>query len=138
MPPNPPPSIDIVTVAIALAATMFSPGIAAVVGPYAVILLGATLGGAWAASRQTQPDRMATVWHILGCIGIALIVTVPASELVASRWGLESRWTLGPVALVIGGVGKDWPGVFRWCVWAAKKAVLMWARSGGSNGGPQP
>lgn len=109
-----PGSIDIVTLSVAVATTLFSPELAAIVGPYAVILFGATLGAAWAASREAHISRMQTLWYILGVVGWALIVTVPASELIDKHWGIESRWTLGPVAALIGGVGRDWPLVLKW------------------------
>lgn len=115
--------LDIVTLAVAVSTTLFSPELAALVGPYVVILFGAALGAAWGASRQTRSSKWATVMYVLGVMGLALIITVPASELIARHWGIESRWTLGPVAALIGGIGRDWPEVGKWILNVVKTWV---------------
>lgn len=138
MTPPSAPNIDIVTLAIALAAILFSPETSEVVGPYAVILFCALLGAGWSASRGTLNTTRSTLFYVLGIIGLALVITVPAAELVTSHWGLDRRWTLGPVALVIGGIGKDWPSVGKWALNTAKEALGAAARrwGKGTNGNP--
>lgn len=117
MGPTPPPPLDIVTVLIAISTALFGQHVAGVVGPYAVILLGAILGAAWSASRRPpSPTRFGTFGYILMLVGWALLITVPATELLANYAKLEKRWILGPVAAVIGGIGDDWPKIFAW-VW---------------------
>lgn len=111
---TPQPSIDIVSVAIAVATVAFGPDLAAVVGPYAVILLGALLGAAWSAGRRKSDTRMSTLAHMALMIGWALIVTVPLALLAGATFGWESKWLLGPVAVIIAGIGPDWPDVGRW------------------------
>jgi len=49
-----PPSLDIVTVTIAVTTWMVGAEVAAVIGPYAVILLSALGGAAWSATRRQQ------------------------------------------------------------------------------------
>lgn len=99
--------IDIVTVAIALASWMLGAEAAAIVGPYTVILLAALGGAAWAASRTTGRTHWGTVLHMSGSIGLAVIATVPASELLAQWAGLQARWTLAPAAVMIA-ARPDW------------------------------
>lgn len=119
----PPPHPDIVTVAIAVATALFGPQMGEIAGPYGVILLGACLGGAWATTRRPESGAVSSLLYMAGVVGIALLVTVPLSELVASHWGLESRWTLGPVAAIVGGIGHDWPKVGAWALSLAKQVV---------------
>ena len=120
-PPSPP--IDIVTVVIALASAAFGPELAAYVGPYAVILLGALLGAAWSASRKEPGTRVSTLGHIALMVGWALMVTVPTALLAGKAFGWESKWLLGPVAVVIAGIGHDWPAVGKWALGLARSAI---------------
>ena len=48
--------LDPVSVAVVLASTLFGPQLAAIIGPYAVILLGAPWArpGRWAGARRTK------------------------------------------------------------------------------------
>lgn len=141
-----PPQLDVVTVAIALAATVFGPAIAEVVGPYAVIFLGALLGAAWSASRRPPPTQtglranFGTLGYIALLVLLAVLVTVPCATLAASYLpgGLESRVLLAPVAAVIAGIGPDWPGVFKWGLQLIQTLIEQWARKppGNPPGGP--
>ena len=103
----PPTSLDIVTVSIAVATWLVGAEVAAVIGPYAVIVLSALGGAAWSASRREQPPGLGmvgtlrTLLHILLSVGLALIATVPAAELIARWTDVQSRWMLGPAAVVI-------------------------------------
>lgn len=108
MTPHSPPQLDIVSLAIAVAALIFSPELSALIGPYVVILIGATLGAAWGASRRTPGTRTQSLLYVLGMVGLALLVTVPAAELSARFLGVHLHWLLGPVAAVIGGLGPDY------------------------------
>lgn len=114
MPPTPTPPVDLVTVSIALATALFGAKAAALVGPYAVIVLGAVVGGAWSTSRQPPTSWLASLGFIARVVGLALLITVPLASLVAQHAGLQVTWMLGPVAAVIGGIGQDWPAVARW------------------------
>lgn len=105
MPPQQP--IDIVTVAIALASWRLGAEAALIVGPYTVILLAALGGAAWSASRTPGRTHWGTVLHIALSIGLALIATVPLSELLAQWAGLQARWTLAPAAVLIA-ARPDW------------------------------
>lgn len=107
MTPQPPPQLDIVTVAIALLTLITGPEIAAMVGPYSVILLAAIGGAAWSASAMPAATSGATVRHIAFMVGLAVIGTVPLAEGVARLAGIEARWAFGPVAAVIA-ARPDW------------------------------
>lgn len=103
-----PPSLDIVSVLTALSALVFAPELAAVIGPYAVILIGATLGAAWGATRRKASTRLGTLGYIVGMVGLACLVTVPAAAAGSRLTGLHLHWLLGPVAALIGALGPEW------------------------------
>lgn len=104
---NPPPQLDIVTVAIALVSLITGPELAALIGPYSVILLAAIGGAAWSATSVESGNRLQTLRHIFLMVGLALIGTVPLAEGLARLAGIEARWALGPVAAVIA-ARPDW------------------------------
>lgn len=118
---SPPPQIDIVTVVTALAALVFSQELADVIGPYSVIVVGAILGGAIATGRRKKASGF---WRgagfLLAMVTLALLCTVPVAMSIANHSGVESRWLLGPVAVLIAGIGPDWP---RLCVWVATTLI---------------
>lgn len=102
-----PPQIDVVTLAVAVSAGLFGPELAAVVAPYAVIIIASTLGAGWSAGRIAVKTRQAIVWHMLGMVGLALLVSVPLAEVVSLKVGYPVNWVLGPLAAGIGAVGPD-------------------------------
>lgn len=110
---TPTPPIDPVTVAIAIATGLFGSTAAQYVGPYAVIIVGALIGAAWSASRRDPGSRIGTAAFILLLIGLAVLVSVPLAEVAARYVGQDSRWMLGPVAVVVAGVGERWPALVR-------------------------
>lgn len=107
MHPTPPP-LDIVSVLIALATLVFSPAVAAVVAPQVVIIIGATLGAVYGASRREPGTRTGTLGYIVGMVVLALLVTVPVAEVLSSWTGINLHWLLGPAAALIAGLEPDW------------------------------
>jgi uncharacterized membrane protein len=104
-----PPQLDLVSVLVILATAIFSPSVAAVLAPQIVILIGATLGAAWGASRRPPTSRFGSARYVVGMVLLALMVTVPAAE-VLSGWiqALPLHWLLGPVAALIGAMEPEW------------------------------
>lgn len=99
--------LDVVTLAVALAAGVFGPELAAIVGPYAVIIIASALGAGWSASRIEVRTKWALVGHMAGMVGLALIVTVPLAEITAQELGYPLNWVMGPLAAGIGALGPD-------------------------------
>lgn len=133
MPPQPPP-LNIVAFAVALAGLVFDPRIAEFVGTYAVIFLGAVLGGALSASRRGSASRTATLVYMALVILLALLVTVPLAEALAPHIPvvrLEPRVLFAPVAAVVAGIGHDWPKVLLWF-------FKRWQKPSNPPGGPTP
>lgn len=113
MPNNQPP--DLLVLFTALFALVFSPSLAALLAPYAVIILGALLGAGWGLKRRA-PDAPGDMWAFTGLmLGTALIFTMPAAVYLQQYIGPGSvQWTLAPLALGIAAVGDDWSRVGAW------------------------
>jgi hypothetical protein len=131
-----PPQLDPVNVAIALAALLFNASTASLIGPYAVIFIGAMLGGTWSASGRPAGDRFGTFKYLLWMVSLAMLITVPTAELLAanlpSSWNVSSRALLGIVAALITGLGPDW------VISLVRSAIERWARGSGSSNEPPP
>lgn len=108
-------NLDPVSVTVALFATLLSPALAAIIGPYAVIFVASTVGAAWALGRRDPSAKLGAFGYFLRLNFTALLVTVGVATL-AGRWlGHEDPvWMLAPIALVVGGVGDDWPKLLTW------------------------
>ena len=108
--------LDPVSVAITIAGAVFTPELAELVGPYAVILLAATTGAGWSLGRREPGPRSSAVMYFLKLNATAVLLTVALATLVQQIWpqftGLN--WMLAPIGLMVGGVGDDWPKVGRW------------------------
>ncbi|WKL14273.1 MULTISPECIES: hypothetical protein [Comamonas] len=110
-------NLDPVAVSVTVVGVVFSPALAAVVGPYAVIVLSSAIGAAWALGRREPSTRFNAVNFFALICGTALMVTVNVADMIGMWLGKEdTRWLLSPVALFIGGVGQDWIRLGKW-VW---------------------
>ena len=117
--------LDPVNVAIVAAGVIFGPALAEFIGPYAVIILCATLGAGWSLGlRQQRGFRLGAAWYFLRLNATAVIATVGLTTL-AGRWlGIaDPSWLLSPIALLVGGVGDDWPKLIRWLIARAGRLI---------------
>lgn len=117
----PPKTLSPIDLAIALAGLIFSPELARIVGPYAVIVVAAVTGSAWALSRADKTSTWEALWFLTRMILTATLLTVSLAMLLrklSPAWvGLESdEWLLAPIALLVGAVGNDWRHIGRWVV----------------------
>jgi hypothetical protein len=76
---------------------------------------------------------MSTLGHVVLMMGWALIVTVPTAIAMGQLLGWESKWLLGPVAVVIAGIGHDWPAVGRWGLDVLRSIIDRWASRKGEQ-----
>lgn len=110
-----PPQLDLTTAVTALAAIIFGPHVAAYVGPYAAILIGASVGTGWSLGRRAPGARYGAFQYFVLVTTTALVFTVPLSEWLGQHLGhADSRWLFSPVAMLIGGIGGDWPELVKW------------------------
>lgn len=127
-------NLDPVSVAVAIAGVVFGPALAAIIGPYAVILIASTVGAAWALGRRDPSARLGAAWYFMRLNATAMLVTVGLANLAGKWLGHEdTSWMLAPIALIVGGVGDDWPRCGRWIF--ERIARVLERRAGGDGGG---
>lgn len=129
--------LDPVSVAIAVASIIFGPALASVIGPYAVILMGSTVGAAWSLGRREKDaQQLRAVWYFLRLNATAVLVTVSLARLTGQWLGIDDpSWLLVPTAIVIGGIGDDWPRIGAWLLQRAGRMFERRTGSGSNSGG---
>ena len=103
------PIPDVIGLFVFLATLLFSQEVAAVVGPYMVIVIAASIGGSFAlARREPEESRLHAVWFFFRVVGLAVLMTAGIAYAV-SVWHPEfsPRLTVAPIALVLGYI--EWP-----------------------------
>ena len=109
--------LDPINVATIVFSVYFGPAIAAIVGPYTVIILCSTVGVAWSLGRRNPTSKMAALRYFLLLNATAMLVTVAMAQQLASLMGTDNfHWLLSPIALAIGAIGNDWPSVVKWAI----------------------
>ncbi len=125
-----------VAVITMLASMIFSASVAAVVGPYVVIGIGAMGGAAVALMQRESTGRFKALLFFSGATILAVLLTVPMSML--STWyftGLKDHWLFAPFAFGLGYLGDKWPAAMAWA-WSKFNAlidILIQLRAGGSR-----
>lgn len=122
---NPQTSVtDAVGFGIFLAGLAYAPNVAAVVGPYIVIVLASVIGASWALKRREKTSRTAALLYFLRVAGLAVLITVSLAGIGSSYYSsLTERVLITPVALMVGAIGDDWPKVLRALVRFLFKAI---------------
>lgn len=122
--PNHSQTPDLLVLLSTLLALAFSPALAAVLAPYAVIILGALLGTGWGLKRRPAVNR-AGVWAFVALmLGTALVFTMPAAVWLQQYLGAGSlQWLLAPLAALIAAVGDDWPRVGAWAADLGRRVI---------------
>jgi hypothetical protein len=102
--------MDIVGLLVFVAALVFSPDVAGVVGPYLVIVIASAVGASFAVARRDKSTRLSAVFFFSRVVGLAVLLTVGLAAMVnAYRPDLTPRLVIAPIALLVGFVGDDWP-----------------------------
>lgn len=112
---SPPPSIDPVSAIVAVLTAFLSPAVAHMMGTYSIIFIAAAFGAGWALMRRESGTLLGAISFVILITGTATLVTAGVTELLNSYLQLGSiNFLLAPVALIIGGIGHDWPRVLPW------------------------
>lgn len=107
--------LDPINALTAIASALFGAALAPFIGAYSVIVIAATVGAAWSLRRQPGSTALATIAYFSLINFTAILVTVGAATVLAEWFKLsEPVWLFSPIALLIGGVGGDWPRVLKW------------------------
>jgi len=128
---------DAVGFFVFLAAWIFSAEVAAVIGPYMLIIAAAAVGASFALIRQDKTTRLRAVGYFVRVCGVAVILGAACAYGISKLHpALTERSLLAPVSFAIGLVGNDWPAL---AMWAGRKVsalvdVLIKLKSGGGNG----
>lgn len=105
---------DAVGLGIFLAGLVYAPNVAAVVGPYIVIVLAAIIGASFALKRREKTSRLAALFYFLRIAGVAVLGTVSVASIgSAYHESLSERVLIIPVAFMIGAIGDEWPRFLR-------------------------
>ncbi len=122
---TPQSSQDLLTLLAVLLGLMFSPQLAAVLAPYAVVLLGALIGTGWGLKRRaTSASWRDTLLFVTLMMGTCLIVTMPLAVWLQRYTGEGTyQWFLGPLAILIGAIGEDWPAVGVWVAGFVRRLI---------------
>ena len=115
--------LTIVGVVTALASKFYGPDIAAVVGPYIVILIAAMGGAAVALMQASGRTRGRAFTFFFLATLLAVWLTVPLSMLAANYAGLQDQWLFAPMSFGLGYIGDKWPAALSWIF--SKANVLM-------------
>lgn len=130
---NQPPVVDIVGLFVFIAAILFSHEVAAVVGPYLVIVIAATIGASFAVARREKSTRASALFFFARVVGLAVLLTVGSAVVVnAYRPDLSPRVLVAPIALLIGFIGDSWPVLLGKVVKVMYGALDLF-RKGGSQ-----
>lgn len=106
---------DVVGVFVFLATLLFSAEVADVVGPYLVIITASAIGASFSLKRREKSRRTSALLFFLRVCGLAILLTVGVSAVVAGYHpSLSERVLLAPVAFMVGLVGDDWPAIASW------------------------
>lgn len=101
---------DIVGLFVFLAAMAFSHEVAAVIGPYLVIVIAGSVGASFALARREKSTRLSAIGFFLRVVALAVLLTVGFAACV-SLWrpDFSPRLTVAPIALLVGYIGDNWP-----------------------------
>lgn len=133
---NQPSITDVVGLFVLIAAALFSSEVAAVVGPYMVIVVASSIGASFALARRDKSTRTSAVLFFARVCGLAVLITAAASAGVAAYHpNLSERVLIAPLAFLIGLAGDNWPEI---AFWAGRKVnalvdVLIKLKGGGNG-----
>ncbi len=129
---NPPSITDVVGLFVFVAAVVFSPDVAAVVGPYMAIIVTASIGASFSLARREKSSRTGAVFFFVRICGLAALLTVGMSVMLAGvHTSLSERALLAPIAFGIGLVGDDWPSVGKWAGGKISSLIDVFSNRGG-------
>lgn len=108
---------DAVGLGIFLASLIYAPNVAAIIGPYIVIILASVIGASFALKRREKTTRLAAVWYFGRVAGLAILLTGALASWASTQYdGWSERALIAPIALFLGSVGDDYPKLFQWFV----------------------
>lgn len=117
-----PTNLDPVAVAVAVITALAGPKIAAIAGPYSVIVFGWVVGLFWLVYRSEPMQRRTVLLLVVLTFGVTIGATATIAEMLAKLapdWlpasvnGIDPRALLFPVAVAIPALWDQWPILAR-------------------------
>lgn len=124
-------SLDPVEVSRLLAGYLMNPRLAAVVGPYSLIILLALAGAALSLTNRKSTARLGTAVYLAVNTIVSLAFTVPLATLTATyndSW--EAQTFFLPLAFGLAYMGDRWKDLFNAALEGAKAWIRNWANKG--------
>jgi cytochrome c biogenesis protein CcdA len=115
-------NLDPMVIVTMIVGSLLGPHLAAVVGPYMVILLAASAGAGWSLTKRPAESRWSALLFMLRINLVAFLLTWPAMLALEKFVTHEPMpWLAVPVAFGLGLVGDQWSEIFR--------SFLNWGRA---------
>lgn len=121
------PSLDPIEVARLLVGLFLSQQVAAVVGPYAIIILAAMGGAAFRLADAPATGRYGAFFFFFWRTIAAVLLTVPVANMIAARdatW--EAQWFFVPAAAGLAYTADRLKGLAVAAVEGAKSLIRGW------------
>lgn len=129
------PQIDPISVTVALAAVVFAPEVAHVVGPYLVIVFASTIGASFALAARPTTTRTNAALFFFRVNGLSVLLTYSISAAVNTKYPLgDLRSWFAIVAFVLGFVGDRWPSLLMWAAGKLSKFIDLMIKMRGEGG----
>ena len=124
-------SLDPVQIAIlTIAVFLGSPELAAIVGPYAIICLMASIGAAWSLGGTKGLNALQALGYYVLILATAVVSTFYITVLLVrffgsyfptSADGKAETWIMGVVSFLIGAIGPEWRKLIQWGICILKR-----------------
>ena len=116
MTPQPPPNLDIASVAAVVVSYFIGSELAPYVSAYVVILFAWFLGVIIGRYRIPQDRSINTTTFMLVTLGVTLGATAFIADQLSRHFNIEVTSLLFPVAVAIPAVGHSWLDLAAWVV----------------------
>ena len=104
-----------VSVFTVIASSVFGVQMAAVIGPYIVIAIGAMGGAAVAIMQREGAGSVRAFIYFAAMTALSVLLTVPLSMLAVTFFTLvQEQWLFAPVSFALGFAGDKWGLILMW------------------------
>ena len=122
---------DVMQLFVILAASVFGPSMAAIIGPYILICFAAATGAGWSLGRREPKGKASALFYFVRIVLTAILLTVAIANVAAGFLPkVEADVLVAPVALIIGLIGDDWYRIGAWVVEAVQQYLRKWSDRG--------
>ena len=117
------PSLDLVSVAAAVATALIGQELAPIVGAYTVIMLAWAAGVLIGLYRRDPASRLSTAAFVVVTFVMTIGGSVFAADLLEKHLGLAGSFPLFLAAFCIPAIGESWFDIGRWAIEQARSRL---------------